>query len=296
METSLPTVSVGLPVYNGERFLARALDALLAQTFTDFEIIICDNASQDSTARICAEYAVRDGRIRVYRNAENIGAAPNYNLTVELARGEFFKWVTHDDWHGPRSLELAVAAMRAHPDASLCVTGVSVVDELGTEIGSWIPPADLIDRSPQTRLHRLIWTMGEPHPTYGLHRLSTLRQTSMMESYVGSDRTLLARIALQGPIVPIPDVLHFFTVDRRRPPRRLATYTNPANARQLPLRTWRVLFGHLDAVRRSRASVREKTFLTGSVIGRFAGRDFRRLIAEIVYSARVLAARSIQRS
>ena len=84
-----PTLSVGLPVYNGERYLAESLDALLAQTYADFELIISDNASTDGTAEICREYAARDPRIRYVRQPVNVGAGPNHNLLVPLARGAY---------------------------------------------------------------------------------------------------------------------------------------------------------------------------------------------------------------
>lgn len=292
----MPIVTIGLPVYNGEKFLPRALDSLLAQTFEDFELIICDNASRDGTSEICAAYAARDGRIRVYRNDENLGAAKNYNLAVKLAQGEFFKWATHDDIHSPLSLELAVRAMQKYPDASVCVSAVSIVDEKGLELDRWTPSADLASPLPHVRLHRLIWSMGEPHPTYGLHRKAILEQTSLMQGYVGSDRTLLAQIAILGPIVPLTEVLHFFTIDSRRPPRKLSTYTNPKNERQLPLRTWRVLIGHIDVALRSPAKRGHKVVVIGSIIGRFGIRDFRRLVAETIYSLRIVILRRISRA
>src|SRR5436190_12174806 len=92
-----PIVSIGLPVFNGERYLRQALDSLLGQDFQDFELIISDNASTDRTAEICRAYVAKDRRIRYYRNESNIGSAPNYRRVFELARGEFFKWCSHDD-------------------------------------------------------------------------------------------------------------------------------------------------------------------------------------------------------
>ena len=89
---SAPLVTVGVPVYNGQRYLARALDSLLAQTFDDFEIVLCDNASEDRTAEICAAYAARDPRIRFHRNPQNLGLVRNFNRTFELAEGTYFKW------------------------------------------------------------------------------------------------------------------------------------------------------------------------------------------------------------
>src|SRR5947207_10432807 len=92
-----PKVSIGLPVFNGEKFLAGALNGLLQQEFEDFELIISDNASTDSTEAICRDFATKDRRIRYQRNKTNIGASGNYNRVFELARGDFFKWASHDD-------------------------------------------------------------------------------------------------------------------------------------------------------------------------------------------------------
>ena len=97
-----PRVSVGIPVFNGERFLAETIESILAQTFKDFEIVISDNASTDRTEEICRSYAARDPRIRYNRNDTNRGAAWNHNRVFELARGEYFKWQSHDDFCAPR--------------------------------------------------------------------------------------------------------------------------------------------------------------------------------------------------
>jgi len=102
---------VGLPVYNGERFLGRAIDTLLAQTYRDFELIIVDNASSDGTEDICRAYAQRDRRIHYWRNARNLGAMGNFRRVFELARGELFKWAAHDDEHEPAFLEKCVTAL-----------------------------------------------------------------------------------------------------------------------------------------------------------------------------------------
>jgi glycosyltransferase involved in cell wall biosynthesis len=88
----VPAISIGMPVYNGEKYIREALDSLLAQTFTDFELIISDNASTDSTSNICKEYAIRDSRIRYIRQHKNIGAIANFKFLLEQASGDFFMW------------------------------------------------------------------------------------------------------------------------------------------------------------------------------------------------------------
>jgi glycosyltransferase involved in cell wall biosynthesis len=127
-----PKVSIGLPVRNGGRYLAEAIDALLAQTFPDFELIISDNASTDDTPAICEAYAARDPRVRVIRQEHNMGAARNFNLVFASSTGKYFKWAAHDDY-----LEACLAILEAQPDAVLCQSLVDIVDrDLGEHEGS----------------------------------------------------------------------------------------------------------------------------------------------------------------
>jgi glycosyltransferase involved in cell wall biosynthesis len=92
MTSKIPRVSIGLPVFNGEKYLAEALDSILSQTYRDFKLIISDNASTDRTEQICREYAAKDRRIRYYRNEKNIGAPKNFNRVFELSSGKYFRW------------------------------------------------------------------------------------------------------------------------------------------------------------------------------------------------------------
>ena len=94
---TVPIVSIGMPVYNGEKLIREAIDSLLAQTFTDFELIISDNASTDGTAAICKEYALKDKRINYIRQGTNLGASVNFNLVLNKAVGKYFMWAAHDD-------------------------------------------------------------------------------------------------------------------------------------------------------------------------------------------------------
>src|SRR6266568_1753449 len=110
-----PRLSIGLPVYNGDAFLAESLEALLGQTFENFELIISDNASTDGTADICRSYAKQDSRINYIRQPRNIGCARNYNFLVEQARGELFKAAAHDDLYARDLLRLCVEALDENP-------------------------------------------------------------------------------------------------------------------------------------------------------------------------------------
>ena len=116
--SAAPRLSVGLPVYNGENYLAESIEALLGQTYEDFELIISDNASTDSTADICRRYAKQDSRIRYIRQPRNIGLSPNHNFVLQEARGELFKWAAADDLYG-RDL-LSAASTRSTSTRTSC--------------------------------------------------------------------------------------------------------------------------------------------------------------------------------
>jgi glycosyltransferase involved in cell wall biosynthesis len=99
-------VSIGMPVFNGEKFIREALDSLLAQTFTDFELIISDNASTDGTEAICREYAATDARIRYVRQVKNLGAIANFKFVLDEAVGEYFMWAAADDVWGKNWIKI----------------------------------------------------------------------------------------------------------------------------------------------------------------------------------------------
>ena len=96
-----PAVSIGMPVYNGEKYIREALDSLLAQTFTDFELIISDNCSGDNTAKICQEYVTKNTRVRCIRQNKNIGASANFEFVLNQAKGKYFMWAAFDDYWLP---------------------------------------------------------------------------------------------------------------------------------------------------------------------------------------------------
>ena len=124
-------VSVGIPVYNGERYLAETLDSLLAQTLTEFEIVISDNASTDRTPEICRCYQAKDCRIRYSRNDQNIGEAPNFNRAVELSRAPLFHGGAYDDLYEPSFLERCVDALERDPGVVLSHTRTKLIGDEG---------------------------------------------------------------------------------------------------------------------------------------------------------------------
>jgi glycosyltransferase involved in cell wall biosynthesis len=128
---TVPLVSIVLPVFNGECYLRDALDSILAQSFADFELIAVDDCSTDATPEILAEYAARDARIRLHRNATNSKLPASLNVGFRLARGELFSWTSDDNLLRPHMLETLVAAAKANPGYAVFHSDYRLIDEDG---------------------------------------------------------------------------------------------------------------------------------------------------------------------
>ena len=210
-----PRVTIGVPVYNGERFICATLDSLLAQTFTDFELIITDNASTDGTEAICREYVARDSRITYVRAARNLGPAANYNVAVDRARGEFFKWNAADDVCGPDFLKICVAALDANPDAIVAYPRTRAIDVNGNVTDDYDYELDLADPRPHVRLRRLVLVnhrLHGAHEMFGLMRLGGLIKAGKKRCHVRADSVLLVRLALLGQLIRL-EQFEFFNRD-----------------------------------------------------------------------------------
>ncbi len=198
-----PRVSVGIPVYNGEVFLAHAIESVLAQTFTDFELIVSDNGSTDRTPEIVRRYAASDARVRFVRSDENHGAAWNYRRAFDLARGEYFRWAPADDWFAPDSLAECVAALDADTSAVLCYPKTDLVDRDGHVLRTYDDDLDLRSPDPAERFGRALLQIGLVNVIYGLMRTQALARTRLMGTWVGADEVLVFELALQGKFLEL---------------------------------------------------------------------------------------------
>jgi glycosyltransferase involved in cell wall biosynthesis len=205
---AVPRLSIGLAVYNGQDYLAESIEALLGQTYEDFELIISDNASADSTAEICQDYGRQDSRIRYFRQPVNIGSSPNHNFCIEQARGELFKTASHDDLYARDLLERCIAALDEYPKVVLAHSWSAVIDGADNVI-------ELVDYPVRTdaprapdRLSSMLFD-GWGDDEGGVIRLDVLRRTALHGSYHFADRVFTAEIALHGPFYMVPDWLWF---------------------------------------------------------------------------------------
>ena len=203
MDNSHVLVSIGVPVYNGERFLRFALESLLSQTHTNIEIIISDNASTDATEDICRSYAARDKRIQYYRNEKNFGAARNYNITVEKAKGKYFKWAAHDDMCDPMLIEKCVDVLEREPKVSLAYPQTIIIDDNGDFKSNHEDKFNF--REPEAHLRWVQFCKAplDCNAVFGVMRTDTLKKTPRIGAYESSDRVLLGEMALRGEIAEV---------------------------------------------------------------------------------------------
>ncbi|MBK1986812.1 glycosyltransferase family 2 protein [Sphaerospermopsis aphanizomenoides BCCUSP55] len=208
MYTSQPKLSIGMPVYNGEKFLQESLDSLLNQTFGDFELIISDNASTDNTEEICRNYAAQDQRIRYYRNASNIGCARNFHRVLELSKSEYFKWAAYDDLHAPDFLSKCIQLLEENSNYILCHSQTYFIDEHGEFLQNYDIKLNTNSAKPQVRFEELL-TKHLCYQMYGVIRQSALKKIPPMGGYGNADGILLLRLGLIGQFYEIPEYLFF---------------------------------------------------------------------------------------
>lgn len=207
MPEKKPLVSIGMPLYNEERYLHQMLDSLISQDYDNFELIISDNASVDSTSQICQEYAAKDARLCYHRNETNIGASANFKRVFELSQGDYFVWVAgHDLWHSTflsRCLEIFLqdeSVVLCHPQAMWIDTG-------GQPLG--LIPSSVETRGLDriSRFHVVLWGLGYCSPIYGLISSKALKQANLGLEVIAPDAILLAELSLLGAFAHINEPL-----------------------------------------------------------------------------------------
>lgn len=264
--STVPRLTVGLPTYNGETYLPEALDALLGQTFGDFELIISDNASTDGTEEISRDYAKRDERVRYVRQPENRGCAFNHNYLVGVARGELFKWASDDDLYARTLLGACVEVLDANPDVILSHSWTAMIDadgEVTTKAGYTL---DTDSPDAAVRFRSLLFGIGGDDD-YGVIRTDVLRRTALNQSYWHADRTIVADLALQGRFRHVEEPLYFRrdhpgAMRRQRSVRSWCANQDPKRANKLrhpmPRLLGEYILGYVAAIRRAPLTAAER--------------------------------------
>jgi glycosyltransferase involved in cell wall biosynthesis len=246
-----PALSIGLAVRNGRDVVGRCIESVLSQDFTDIELVISDNVSNDGTIATLEDYARRDRRIALRVNDVNIGSHENMRVVLEASRGTFFRWISADDWLEPGCLSACVRALEGDPSA----IGVTTWFTIHTPDGStrYEEYRGEFPTSPDSarRFERMLWFFhagdAKYDPVYGIYRRDQLLRAHPLRPSERADWLLCAELALMGPIVNVNRKLvnrtrdYSLVTDRAEFRRRL----DPVRGEQLhtsPARLKRELF------------------------------------------------------
>ncbi len=229
-----PRVSIGLPVFNGERFLLEAIESIQSQTLQDFELLISDNASTDATWEICRQCAENDSRIRLHRNEINLGAIRNFEMVLSMAQADYFMWDAHDDLLTPSYVERCWNFLESHPDFVLCCARTTIIDEWGSELQSPLTDYHLDSDQVTDRCAKCLGNLGILFDAvYGLIRKDFLLSLGE-ETRRGGELVIVFSAALEGKMAQLPEVLRYY----RYHPSQISYQTRSREDR------WRALLGH----------------------------------------------------
>ena len=289
-----PTISIGLPVYNGEAFIEDAILDVLNQTWTDLELVISDNASTDRTQAICEDFAAKDDRIRYVRQPANRGAGWNFNEVLRLSRGKYFKWLAHDDRMDLDFLSQCVSALDGDPGVVLAYPGTSVVDEQGAHIEDHSVRLRTGSPGRTERFHDLVLGWSMCFEIFGLIRSDALAKTGGMGNFGHGDGVLLAQLGMLGRFQEVDGNLH---ISRRHAGQsmrqfglseagnndyhRYSVWFNPALAGRITFPHWRIGWEFYKTAWIVPSSVSERLSYHATM-ARWALRDSRHLVKDLI--------------
>ena len=213
-------LSIGMPVYNGELFIERAIESILAQTFTDFELIISDNASTDSTQEICQNFSKKDDRIRIFKQEKNIGIHRNFYFLLSQAKGKYFAWAAVDDYLDKDFMEKNLKVLESH---NSIVSSIGKIIPYGTEslkIDSKLVDTSnypkflknyvkrgrhkkMIDTAPvsgdiNTKIRNLLKITKSLGRWYGVHRTEQLKQCIVKKPFINVEVAVFLNLLRLG--------------------------------------------------------------------------------------------------
>jgi glycosyltransferase involved in cell wall biosynthesis len=267
---SKPLVSIGMPVYNEERYLEQALQSLLSQSFENFELIISDNASTDRTGEICLTYAAKDRRVRYSRMETNLGSIVNFNRVFQLSNSAYFFWASGHDTRHETFIARCVEILEQDASVVLCYPGarwVEIDGHLGNILHSHVETRGL---SQVLRYRTVLWDLGYVYPASGIMRSNALKRTGLMRpNTVGADVVLMTELALLGAFAEVPEPLLYMQrlSDFGSSTQYVAKTLGPSSLRRSSWYLYsKMIYEHVRVVARHTKGSREKAVLVLSAI------------------------------
>jgi glycosyltransferase involved in cell wall biosynthesis len=267
MGAALPPIGIGVPVYNGGRYLRGSLDSLLDQSFGDFVLLISDNASTDDTADICADYARRDPRVRYVRQPHNLGAPRNWSFVGREAATRYFKWASANDVCHRDLLARCHETLEDDRSAVLAYARTRIIDADDRPLEDYRDVLDLRDPDPCARFIHVITRTALNNAQAGLVRTNALRRTGFLGPFQASDITLLGELSLHGTFREVPEILFYRRMANGAiAPRSHDEYNffhDPSSAFTASMQFWPNTFARFGAIARGPLVTRQRLQLWG---------------------------------
>ena len=270
MSSTRPRITFAVPVFNGMPYLTEAIESILGQSMGDLQLILADNASTDETQDICRRFARDDARVQYHRHEANMGAAANFNYTLDLATAPYFKWAASDDVCGADWAKDSLEALEAAgPEAVLAYCWVRWIDEQGEAIEDYGQGLPWTQGPPHERLACLLGDPVQSHlfkcsPICGVSRTSVLRTTEGIGPFGGSDKVTLVEMALRGRWLEVPELHYRRRVHDRsslaanRKPEDIARWFDPKRGTRFPMPRTTLFNGFLRAIQRAPLDRKER--------------------------------------
>ena len=246
---------IGLPVYNGQKYLGRAIESHLSQSFSDFDLVIADNGSTDATPDISADYASKDKRVRYLRSPENRGLLWNHRRVLDAIEspGQYFRWAGADDILEPGLLQTMVSLLNARPEVEVVVPGTKNIDDNDQLIGTMPTTLDLQSSDVFERAHGVLVANYQHVIAYGLLRASTLQLMRTGPRYPGWDAVFVWELALRGQLVQLasPSLLRRFhpgSISRVKTVKELRKWVEPNAKAGIDFPHWNWSYERLRAL------------------------------------------------
>jgi len=219
-------ISIGLPVFNGEKFLIKKLESLLSQTFTNFELIISDNASSDLTSKICKEFEKNDKRIRYFRQEKTIAPIMNFKYLLDKANSEYFLWTAVDDVLYPEFLEKNIKVIKNNEKVVSSISKMKLFGPTTEYMNSENSNSSLFSRihkkiyqktgfqntfpvsgNYENRIKEYIKNIRHNQVLYGLYRTEQIKKSFVQDSFIGNDTAITFNLLKYGKIYVIDEIL-----------------------------------------------------------------------------------------
>jgi len=205
-----PLMTVGLPVFNGASHLQITIEAILGQSYQNIELLICDNASTDGTAKIAEQATLQDKRVKLIRNESNLGIFNNFNRVLQEATGEFFMWAAHDDSHSPGFIEECINNLVANPQAVMCQTRVAICLEQPEQVIYYSSLDSFVGkRSIESRYKETLFRFPAV-AIYGVFRSNIAKRIPGFRNIPGGDLLWVQEMALMGEFIQSDRVLFHY--------------------------------------------------------------------------------------